>query len=418
MFFCNNLNLKDNLDNLQEYQFLEDEMSKYKTLNHQNIVWDKVYQYSQIILESYSIDLKICNYFLLACFNLNNEECFHRLLLLFKHLKELIKQENDFALSQEKKIRNLIENFINEYNKTESSIPLKNSKKFREIFYDFETILNCKFSQLQINDIAVKTSFSNPPITQINIDSNNINLLNEREYKNFCQKLSFEFLDNDENNLGAYALFSQAMWGKIKCLPEHNDGITRLRYPDANLIQILLEQKENEKEHIKCFMNNLILNPFWIEGMKLFCEFLEKNKKTMPFKILMILTCDFISKFKDIVKLRFEGGELFCKEEIFDYFVKQNTKEKDFFKQKNKNIEKIEKNFEQILVDIDKQNYNNSLMHNVNSLIELAKVFEDKGMRKNAKIFYLHLVELMEKTSLKEYLSEEYENAKEKLNKT
>ena len=81
MFFT--IIYKDNLENLQEYQFLEDEMSKYKTLNHQNISWDKVYEHSQFILKSYSFGVKICNYFLLACFNLNNEECFHQLLLLF-----------------------------------------------------------------------------------------------------------------------------------------------------------------------------------------------------------------------------------------------------------------------------------------------------------------------------------------------
>ncbi|EAI6671343.1 nucleobase:cation symporter, partial [Campylobacter coli] len=42
MYFCDQL--KNNLDELQEFQLLEDEMSKYKTLNHENISWDKVYQ--------------------------------------------------------------------------------------------------------------------------------------------------------------------------------------------------------------------------------------------------------------------------------------------------------------------------------------------------------------------------------------
>ncbi|EAH5171041.1 nucleobase:cation symporter, partial [Campylobacter jejuni] len=88
MYFCDQL--KNNLDELQEFQLLEDEMSKYKTLNHENISWDKVYQYSQFILLNHSLDFKICNYFLLSCFNLNNEECFEKLLLLFQHLKKLI----------------------------------------------------------------------------------------------------------------------------------------------------------------------------------------------------------------------------------------------------------------------------------------------------------------------------------------
>ncbi|TKX30616.1 type VI secretion system domain-containing protein [Campylobacter aviculae] len=415
MLFCDSL--ENNLDKLEEYHFLEDEMSKYKTLNHENIAWDRVYESSQDILKSHSIDLKFCTYFFLACLHLNNEKCFHQLLLLVQHLKYLSNRDNYFLKSQKKKIQNFIENFITEYNKTEFSLTAEDFKQFSELFKEFETILNCKFSTFQIKQTKTIQPFDKSQVDQvdINIKSDNINLLNEREYKNFCQKLAFEILDDDENNLNAYALFTQAMWGKIKKLPENNDGITRLRHPDVNLIQFLLEKKANEKEHIKCFMSNLILNPFWIEGIKLFCEFLEKHEKILQLEILMILTKAFVSKFENITKLRFEGGELFCKEEIYSYFIKQNIKESYFANKNNKDNEKGKKNLEQILIDIDRENHNNSLMHNINSLIELAKVFEDKGMRKNAKIFYLHLVELMEKTLLKEYLYEEYNNAKEKI---
>ncbi len=36
-------------------------------------------------------------------------------------------------------------------------------------------------------------------------------------------------------------------------------------------------------------------------------------------------------------------------------------------------------------------------------------------MKKNSKILNIYLVELMEKTLLKDYLAEEYENAKSKI---
>ncbi|ELG8147779.1 type VI secretion system domain-containing protein [Campylobacter jejuni] len=414
MYFCDQL--KNNLDELQEFQLLEDEMSKYKTLNHENISWDKVYQYSQFILLNHSLDFKICNYFLLSCFNLNNEECFEKLLLLFQHLKKLIDENNAYVLAQKRKIQNFIQNFIQEYNKTKVLISSEIVNQFITLFSEFENLLSCNFAKIEIAQVAPQLPKS--PVTQVsvNIRSDNINSLNEREYKNFYQKLAFELLEEDENNLNIYALFTQAMWGKIRCLPEcNNEKITKIRKPDADIIRILLSDKENDIEHIKCFMHELILNPFWIEGVQLFCDFLEKKKKNKQLDILIILTSDFISKFDTIELLCFQNGDFICKEEVYKYFVKSKENKKSFFSSKKTDKEHTLQDFEQMLMNIDKENFNNSIMNNINSLLDMVKIFESKGMKKNSKILNIYLVELMEKTLLKDYLAEEYENAKSKI---
>nr|AGN32400.1 TssA [Campylobacter jejuni] len=414
MYFCDQL--KNNLDELQEFQLLEDEMSKYKTLNHENISWDKVYQYSQFILLNHSLDFKICNYFLLSCFNLNNEECFEKLLLLFQHLKKLIDENNAYILAQKRKIQNFIQNFIQEYNKTKVLISSEIVNQFITLFSEFENLLSCNFAKIEIAQVAPQ--LPKYPVTQVsvNIRSDNINSLNEREYKNFYQKLAFELLEEDENNLNIYALFTQAMWGKIRCLPEcNNEKITKIRKPDADIIRILLSDKENDIEHIKCFMHELILNPFWIEGVQLFCDFLEKKKKNKQLDILIILTSDFISKFDTIELLRFQNGDFICKEEVYKYFVKSKENKKSFFSSKKTDKEHTLQDFEQMLMNIDKENFNNSIMNNINSLLDMVKIFESKGMKKNSKILNIYLVELMEKTLLKDYLAEEYENVKSKI---
>ncbi|EAL9901179.1 nucleobase:cation symporter [Campylobacter jejuni] len=414
MYFCDQL--KNNLDELQEFQLLEDEMSKYKTLNHENISWDKVYQYSQFILLNHSLDFKICNYFLLSCFNLNNEECFEKLLLLFQHLKKLIDENNAYILAQKRKIQNFIQNFIQEYNKTKVLISSEIVNQFITLFSEFENLLSCNFAKIEIAQVAPQLPKS--PVTQVsvNIRSDNINSLNEREYKNFYQKLAFELLEEDENNLNIYALFTQAMWGKIRCLPEcNNEKITKIRKPDADIIRILLSDKENDIEHIKCFIHELILNPFWIEGVQLFCDFLEKKKKNKQLDILIILTSDFISKFDTIELLRFQNGDFICKEEVYKYFVKSKENKKSFFSSKKTDKEHTLQDFEQMLMNIDKENFNNSIMNNINSLLDMVKIFESKGTKKNSKILNIYLVELMEKTLLKDYLAEEYENAKSKI---
>lgn len=414
MSFCNQS--KNNLDELQEFHLLEDEMSKYKTLNHENISWDKVYEYSQFILLHHSLELKICNYFLFSCFNLNNEECFKKLLLLFQHLKKLMNENNAFILAKKPKIQNLIQNFIQEYNKTKVLTLANLINEFIVLFTEFENLLSCNFAKIERTQAP--TQLPKAPVTQVsvNIRSDNINALSEREYKNFYQKLAFEILEEDENNLNAYALFAQAMWGKIKCLPEcNNEKITKIRKPDADIIRLLLSDKENDTEHIKCFMHELILNPFWIEGVQLFCDFLEKKKKNKQLDILIILTSDFISKFDAIELLRFQNGDFICKEEVYKYFIKPKEHKKSFFSSKKTDKEHTLQDFEQSLMNIDKENFNNSIMNNINSLLDMVKIFESKGMKKNSKILNIYLVELMEKTLLKDYMAEEYENAKSKL---
>ncbi|HEB9289741.1 TPA: type VI secretion system domain-containing protein [Campylobacter coli] len=414
MSFCDQL--KNNLDELQEFHLLEDEMSKYKTLNHENISWDKVYQYSQFILLHHSLDFKVCNYFLLSCFNLNNEECFEKLLLLFQHLKKLMDENNTYILAQKRKIQIFIQNFIQEYNKTKVPVSSEIINQFIALFSEFENLLSCNFAKIEIAQVVPQLPKS--PVTQvsINIRSDNINSLNEREYKNFYQKLAFELLEEDENNLNIYALFTQAMWGKIKCLPEcNNEKITKIRKPDTDIIRILLSDKKNDIEYIKCFMHELILNPFWIEGVQLFCNFLEKKKKNKQLDILIILTSDFISKFDTIELLRFQNGDFICKEEVYKYFVKPKENKKSFFSSKKTDKEHTLQDFEQMLMNIDKENFNNSIMNNINSLLDMVKIFESKGMKKNSKILNIYLVELMEKTLLKDYLAEEYENAKNKI---
>ncbi|HFP7719635.1 type VI secretion system ImpA family N-terminal domain-containing protein, partial [Campylobacter jejuni] len=65
MIFCDHY--EENLENLEIFHLLEEEMTKYKTLNHEKIQWDKVYEYSLDILQNNSMDMKIFAYFSLSC---------------------------------------------------------------------------------------------------------------------------------------------------------------------------------------------------------------------------------------------------------------------------------------------------------------------------------------------------------------
>ncbi|MCV3386796.1 MULTISPECIES: TssA family type VI secretion system protein [Campylobacter] len=422
MIFCDHY--EENLENLEIFHLLEEEMTKYKTLNHEKIQWDKVYEYSLDILQNNSMDMKIFAYFSLSCLALNNEECFKIFLeiiifteKLFREKPENISKTSSILLNQKKKYKQIVENFINEFNKNSPKCSQVTAKSLNEYFEKLREILNCNFAKLNIKEEITQTKQSplKSPVTQVNIDIKNTKLsnLSDREYRTLLNNLAIELLENNIENTNAYSLFAEAAWGRLKTLPPHSDFVTKVRYPDRNLIKLLLDKNTNELDQIKCFINNLSLNPFWIEGFKLFCDFLHHHQKEHSLKILNLLTCNFILKFKDITKLRFDNGELMCKEDTFNYFVKQNQEtNKKTLTTSDKN-----KKVEQLLIEINNENYNNSLFCNINSLIAMAQVFETNNMKNNAKIIYLQLVELMEKTLLKDYLSDEYNYAKNKTNK-
>ncbi|MCR2059063.1 TssA family type VI secretion system protein [Campylobacter lari] len=422
MIFCDYY--EENLENLEIFHLLEEEMAKYKTLNHEKIQWDKVYEYSLDILQNNSMDMKIFAYFSLSCLALNNEECFKIFLeiiifteKLFREKPENINKTSSILLNQKKKYKQIVENFINEFNKNSPKCSQVTAKSLNEYFEKLREILNCNFAKLNIKEEITQTKQSplKSPVTQVNIDIKNTKLsnLSDREYRTLLNNLAIELLENNIENTNAYSLFAEAVWGRLKTLPPHSDFVTKVRYPDRNLIKLLLDKNTNELDQIKCFINNLSLNPFWIEGFKLFCDFLHHHQKEHSLKILNLLTCNFILKFKDITKLRFDNGELMCKEDTFNYFVKQNQEtNKKTLTTSDKN-----KKVEQLLIEINNENYNNSLFCNINSLIAMAQVFETNNMKNNAKIIYLQLVELMEKTLLKDYLSDEYNYAKNKTNK-
>lgn len=422
MIFCDHY--EENLENLEIFHLLEEEMTKYKTLNHEKIQWDKVYEYSLDILQNNSMDMKIFAYFSLSCFALNNEECFKVFLeiiifteKLFREEPENISKTSSMLLNQKKKYKQIVENFINEFNKNSPKCSQVTAKSLNEYFEKLREILNCNFAKLNIKEEITQTKQSplKSPVTQVNIDIKNTKLsnLSDREYRTLLNNLAIELLENNIENTNAYSLFAEAAWGRLKTLPPHSNFVTKVRYPDRNLIKLLLDKNTNELDQIKCFINNLSLNPFWIEGFKLFCDFLHHHQKEHSLKILNLLTCNFILKFKDITKLRFDNGELMCKEDTFNYFVKQNQEtNKKTLTTSDKN-----KKVEQLLIEINNENYNNSLFCNINSLIAMAQVFETNNMKNNAKIIYLQLVELMEKTLLKDYLSDEYNYAKNKTNK-
>lgn len=421
--------LSKDLSHLESFNILEDEMSKYKTLNHENINWDIVYKSSLDILKNASIEAKICNYFILSCIHLNKEDCFNELSHLLRFLKDFLKNNpqslNEKMLNvQKKKLKDAIVFFVSETNRLGLSISKQIVTELNDNIIDIGDAINHKFNLIEITqDIPTPNTdkdFSNPHTNNNTVTSKlaNLDSISDREHREFYLSLSLGLLNNDLNDINAYTFFFEAMWGKIKKVPLHTEGITQIRFPDRSLVGLLQNPKEDISEltQIQNFIKNLVLNPFWFEGLQLFHKLLISQKRDSVCKIFTIFVNNFLNKFQEITKLKFENGEFLCDVPIFNYFSKNEAVDslQEFSKPK---IRSKAKNFEEAFLDIDKENSNNSLFSNINALIEMAKLFDEKGMKQNAKIIYLHLKEKLENTLLKDYLEEYYFFIQGKINK-
>ncbi|TLD80006.1 nucleobase:cation symporter [Helicobacter sp. MIT 11-5569] len=416
------------LFHLESFNLLEDEMSKYKTLNHESINWDMVYQYSLDILKNTSMDAKICNYFILSCINLNKEDCFIELSCLLNFLKGFLENNpqslNENTLNtQKKKIKDAIALFILETNRLKLCISKQVLTELNKTIMDIGNIINHKFNSLEIaQDISPsntnKESLSNTHTNTIANKLTDLDNINDREHRELYLKLSLDLLKNDLNNLNAYTFFFEAMWGKIKKMPLHAEGITQIRYPDSSLIGLLQNPKENisELEQIQNCIKNLVLNPFWFEGLQLFHELLVSQKRDNVCKIFTIFVNNFLNKFQEITKLKFENGEFLCNASTFNYFSKNEESKSQQKFSKSKTHPKT-KSLEEAFLNINKENSNGSLFSNINALIAMAKLFDEKEMKQNANIIYLHLKEKLENTLLKDYLEEYYLFIQGKINK-
>ena len=413
---------------------LQDEMSKYKTLAHETIKWDRVFERSYQILQSFSLDTKFFSFLCIAATNINLPKNYEILkdvleffLEVFKDDPQRLGQTEKLLAIKRKIFINSLDGFIEELNKQNLNCPQNFVDSIVFLLNELEKIIDHKFVNIDISAYASKQSESEnvqPSHTQIaNQPQSNthhstaslnftahtdIKAINDREYRDFFVNLSLELLKDDLQNINAYAIFMQAIWGRIKALPTNSDFISPVRYPDQNLIISIKNIESLNLENLRLFVQNLVLNPFWVEGLMIFCKFLRKNNLFFIENYISEQVVVFLNNHIDIRKLKFQNSEDMCPKETFDFFMSQkNTKPKNT---SDKNINDLDIN--EILIDINAKNTTNNSRENLNSMLLMAGAFSDKGMKSNAKTIYAQIVNFIENTELKEYLCDIYEEAK------
>ena len=419
--FFNKFN--ENFSENELYISLIDEMSKYKTLTHDTIKWDFVFSSSLKALSEFSLDVKLLNFLAISAINLNQKDSFKTLIEAFSFFLTTLKQEPNLLAKNEKQVpakkkifAQTIELFTQAH-RDGINLDEAGARAFNELVPELSRELSTHFDTLYIEEKSEQTQKIEEPkqpqktepnySQSISFGSSDISTFSDREFREYFVNLSISLLKNDIKNLTAYSLVFEAMWGRIKALPVSSEQVTQIRYPDENLILLFKNIKEANLGNLEKFIRNLALNPFWIDGVRIFCEFLRSSGLSEQSELVSNTTLNFIEKFPDMKKLKFQSEEAFFSEESAKFFSKKETA--NFI---SSDEMKKDMSCEELIKALDRSKYTTNSQSELSFLLELSKIFTSQGMDNNAKVVYSQIVKFIENTELKDYLSDIYIKAK------
>ncbi|MEH1009846.1 type VI secretion system domain-containing protein [Campylobacter concisus] len=398
-------------------------MSKYKTLTHDTIKWDFVYSSSLKALSESSLDVKLLNFLAISAVNLNDKDAFRSLISAFSFFLTTLKQEpnllakNEKQVPAKKKIFAQTIEFFTQAHREGINLDEADARAFNELVPELSRELSTHFDTLYIEEKSEQTQKveepkqpqkAEPSYTQsASFGSSDISTFSDREFREYFVNLSISLLKNDIKNLTAYSLIFEAMWGRIKALPVSSERVTQIRYPDENLILLFKNMKEANLGNLEKFIRNLALNPFWIDGVRIFCEFLRSSGLSEQSELVSSMTLNFIEKLPDMKKLKFQSEEAFFSEESAKFFSKKESA--NFI---SSDEMKKDMSFEELIKALDRSKYTTNSQSELSFLLELSKIFTSQGMDNNAKVVYSQIVKFIENTELKDYLSDIYIKAK------
>ena len=413
----------ENFSENELYISLIDEMSKYKTLTHDTIKWDFVYSSSLKALSEFSLDVKLLNFLAISAINLNQKDSFKTLIEAFSFFLTTLRQEPNLLAKNEKQVpakkkifAQTIELFTQAH-RDGINLDEADARVFNDLVPELSRELSTHFDTLYIEEKNEQTQKVEEPkqpqkvepsySQSVSFGSSDISTFSDREFREYFVNLSISLLKNDIKNLTAYSLIFEAMWGRIKALPVSSEQVTQIRYPDENLILLFKNMKEANLGNLEKFIRNLALNPFWIDGVRIFCEFLRSSGLSEQSELVSNMTLNFIEKFPDMKKLKFQSEEAFFSEESAKFFSKKETA--NFI---SSDEMKKDMSFEELIKALDRSKYTTNSQSELSFLLELSKIFTSQGMDNNAKVVYSQIVKFIENTELKDYLSDIYIKAK------
>ncbi|MDT3693949.1 MAG: type VI secretion system domain-containing protein [Mucispirillum sp.] len=407
------------IQNDEQYIALYDEISKYKTLSHGEIQWEKVFDESLALLKI-SLDTRVLRGFVLSIITLNNSKyftLFQELLLHYtKYWKEAIKSFDKSNIRivkiQNKFLQEALSELVENNNQQKINIDEECVKSINNSIDLLNNDFNFNIPKMVVfekpkEEQKIKENIS----TYSSATFKSSESMDMREYREYFFNIAKVVLAVDILNPAGYNFFYEGCWGKITKEPAHKNNITEIRFPQENTCSIIKNTSEFNYQNIISMFSNIMLNPFWFEGYKYFIDLAKKNKAYSVAKQIKLLVLYSLNKFPALKELMFSNSMPFCSEELYKFFLGDNQPKKE---QETVKKKKTAKSLHNILEDIN-SSVENSTKSYITSLLKIADTLYDNSLENNAAIIYCQIAALMENTYLKDYLTEEYEHIQSRI---
>ena len=251
----------------------------------------------------------------------------------------------------------------------------------------------------------------------LNFSTKSIDSMDTREYRDYFFSLGRKLLEKDILNIAGYSLFWEGVWGRITQEISHSNNITAVRYPEHNTIELVKNISDYTSENIIRALSNLLLNPFWFEGYKIFIDYSNEVNHHIIAAHIKSLACLQLNKFEWITKLHFSNNKPFCSSSLYNFFNDNQLQNKtetviEHSKPAKNKKEQLDTKLLKTRLHTINNEIDDSIKSRLHGLISLAETMHINGLDNNARILYINVINIMETTLLKDYLHEEYINIK------
>lgn len=406
------------------------ELSKYKTLSHSEIDWQKVFENSLLLLEK-SLDTRIFRGFVLSVIAINNKDVITKFKDVIEHYNkvwvgvysELLNGNSKSAKIQLKFFVDPVNELIEANNTHKLNVSNDIVAECNKIFNSFNDSLKTNFPSMVETKKEEKLVDKANKVDSFQSTGKSIESMDVREYREYFFNLGRKLLAKDIDNIAGYSFFWEAVWGKIVQEIPHKNFITEIRYPEQNTIDIVKKLQEYSYDNVVTALSNIFLNPFWFEGYKIFIDYSIKAEKKYIAEHIKTLVRLQLEKYKWIKDLCFSNKTAFCSQELYDYFFKEPSAANDVPAKevvvetavevpvvvKGKKEKADSRSLKSRLASINGE-IDGSLKSKVDGLIHLAEIMKSNGFDNNAEILYQEVLNIMNTTLLKDYLTIEYNN--------
>lgn len=407
------------------YMTIYNELCKYKTLSHSEIDWHKVYTNSLDLLKK-SLDTRVFRGFILGVMSINNNDVYIKLNEVINHYhllwpdvyKKYAEKNDKQAKIQKKFFTDPLNELIEANNTYKVNIPIDIILNMNTAINDFNSRLNTNFQLMTIP--AKKEDKSSENTNQnrlLNFSTKSIESMDTREYRDYFFSLGRKLLEKDILNIAGYSLFWEGVWGRITQEVSHSNNITAVRYPEHNTIELVKNISDYTSENIIRVLSNLLLNPFWFEGYKIFIDYSNKVNYHIIAAHIKSLACQQLNKFEWITKLHFSNNKPFCSSSLYNFFNDNQLQNKtetviEHSKPAKNKKEQLDTKLLKTRLHTINNEIDDSIKSRLHGLISLAETMHINGLDNNARILYTNVINIMETTLLKDYLHEEYVNIK------